>query len=39
MYPGFASQYLRQMRDFRLADYHAISSDAAVHAAAVAMKA
>lgn len=23
MYPGFATQYLRQMRDFRFADYHA----------------
>ncbi|HEU0189713.1 MAG TPA: NAD(P)/FAD-dependent oxidoreductase [Mycobacterium sp.] len=25
MYPGFATQYLRQMRGFRLADYHAVS--------------
>ena len=24
MYPGFATQYLRQMRDFRLGDYHAV---------------
>ena len=24
MYPGTATQYLRQMRDFRLADYHAV---------------
>ncbi|MEZ0383088.1 flavin-containing monooxygenase [Mycobacterium sp. pW045] len=25
MYPGFATQYLRQMRRFRLADYHAVA--------------
>jgi cation diffusion facilitator CzcD-associated flavoprotein CzcO len=25
MYPGFATQYLRQMRKFRLADYHAVA--------------
>ncbi len=25
MYPGFATQYLRQMRDFRYADYHAVA--------------
>jgi cation diffusion facilitator CzcD-associated flavoprotein CzcO len=25
MYPGFATQYLRQMRTFRLADYHAVA--------------
>ncbi len=25
MYPGFATQYLRQMRSFRLADYHAVA--------------
>ena len=25
MYPGFATQYLRQMRDFRFADYHAVA--------------
>jgi hypothetical protein len=24
MYPGFATQYLRQMRDFRFADYDAV---------------
>lgn len=24
MYPGFATQYLRQMRDFRSADYHMV---------------
>ena len=24
MYPGFATQYLRQMRDFRLDDYEAV---------------
>jgi cation diffusion facilitator CzcD-associated flavoprotein CzcO len=36
MYPGFASQYLRQMRDFRFADYHAVarSDDVAVHSSA-----
>lgn len=25
MYPGFATQYLRQMRSFRIADYHAVA--------------
>jgi len=25
MYPGFATQYLRQMRDFRITDYDAVS--------------
>ncbi|MGH3596148.1 MAG: flavin-containing monooxygenase [Mycobacterium sp.] len=30
MYPGFATQYLRQMRDFRLADYHAVAQSADV---------
>jgi hypothetical protein len=25
MYPGFATQYLRQMSDFRYADYHAVA--------------
>jgi cation diffusion facilitator CzcD-associated flavoprotein CzcO len=30
MYPGFATQYLRQMRDFRFADYDAIARDAHV---------
>jgi hypothetical protein len=25
MYPGFATQYLRQMRDFRFADYQAVA--------------
>ena len=34
MYPGFATQYLRQMRDFRYSDYEAVASD--VHAPAVA---
>jgi cation diffusion facilitator CzcD-associated flavoprotein CzcO len=28
MYPGFATQYLRQMRDFRYGDYHAVARDA-----------
>jgi cation diffusion facilitator CzcD-associated flavoprotein CzcO len=28
MYPGFATQYLRQMRDFRFADYEAVAHDA-----------
>ncbi|WP_319456528.1 MULTISPECIES: NAD(P)/FAD-dependent oxidoreductase [unclassified Mycobacterium] len=34
MYPGFATQYLRQMRDFRFADYLAVASD--VRAPAIA---
>jgi len=28
MYPGFATQYLRQMRDFRFGDYEAVAHDA-----------
>jgi cation diffusion facilitator CzcD-associated flavoprotein CzcO len=28
MYPGFATQYLRQMRDFRFTDYEAVARDA-----------
>jgi cation diffusion facilitator CzcD-associated flavoprotein CzcO len=28
MYPGFATQYLRQMREFRFTDYHAVAHDA-----------
>ena len=32
MYPGFATQYLRQMRDFRFGDYEAVARDAAVPA-------
>jgi hypothetical protein len=36
MYPGFATQYLRQMRDFRLADYHTVTRAAGVRVAAVA---
>ena len=28
MYPGFATQYLRQMRDFRFADYDAVERSA-----------
>jgi cation diffusion facilitator CzcD-associated flavoprotein CzcO len=28
MYPGFATQYLRQMRDFRFGDYDAVPRDA-----------
>ena len=28
MYPGFATQYLRQMRDFRFGDYTAVARDA-----------
>jgi hypothetical protein len=27
MYPGFATQYLRQMRDFRFDDYAAVARD------------
>jgi cation diffusion facilitator CzcD-associated flavoprotein CzcO len=30
MYPGFATQYLRQMRDFRFGDYEAVARPAAV---------
>lgn len=30
MYPGFATQYLRQMRDFRFGDYDAAARDAQV---------
>lgn len=32
MYPGFATQYRRQMREFRFADYHAVARDADVRA-------
>jgi hypothetical protein len=28
MYPGFATQYLRQMRDYRFEDYEAIARHA-----------
>ena len=31
MYPGFATQYLRQMRDFRFTDYEAVARDAGSH--------
>jgi hypothetical protein len=27
MYPGFATQYLRQMQDFRFSDYEAAARD------------
>lgn len=30
MYPGFATQYLRQMRDFRFGDYHAVAHEAPI---------
>jgi hypothetical protein len=30
MYPGFATQYLRQMRDFRFGDYVAMARGARV---------
>ncbi|BBZ40492.1 flavin-containing monooxygenase [Mycobacterium conspicuum] len=33
MYPGFATQYLRQMKDFRFADYRAVTRDAPAVAA------
>jgi cation diffusion facilitator CzcD-associated flavoprotein CzcO len=36
MYPGFATQYLRQMRNFRLADYHTVTRDAGVRVGAAA---
>ncbi len=32
MYPGFATQYLRQMREFRFGDYTAVAHDARVAA-------
>jgi hypothetical protein len=32
MYPGFATQYLRQMREFRFGDYTAVAHDARVTA-------
>ena len=32
MYPGFATQYLRQMRDFRFGDYEAAAREATLHA-------
>jgi cation diffusion facilitator CzcD-associated flavoprotein CzcO len=34
MYPGFATQYLRQMRDFRYEDYQAVARRARVYASA-----
>jgi hypothetical protein len=34
MYPGFATQYLRQMRDFRFGDYDAVARDVRVPAIA-----
>jgi cation diffusion facilitator CzcD-associated flavoprotein CzcO len=36
MYPGFATQYLRQMRDFRYEDYTAVARSADVGASPVA---
>jgi cation diffusion facilitator CzcD-associated flavoprotein CzcO len=32
MYPGFATQYLRQMRDFRIGDYDSVARDASAPA-------
>jgi hypothetical protein len=32
MYPGFATQYLRQMREFRFGDYVAVERDAHIGA-------
>ena len=32
MYPGFATQYLRQMKDFRYEDYQAVARHAEAHA-------
>ncbi|MBS9532897.1 NAD(P)/FAD-dependent oxidoreductase [Mycobacterium sp. M1] len=34
LYPGFATQYRRQMREFRLADYHVVSHYTAAQALA-----
>lgn len=36
MYPGFATQYLRQMRDFRYEDYQAVARRAQTQATASA---
>ena len=36
MYPGFATQYLRQMREFRFGDYTAVAHDARVTALSTA---
>ncbi len=33
MYPGFATQYLRQMRNFRLADYRVVARDSGARVA------
>jgi hypothetical protein len=30
MYPGFATQYLRQMKNFRFADYTSLANTAAI---------
>ena len=38
MYPGFATQYLRQMRDFRFGDYEAAAREATVHAVTVGLR-
>jgi cation diffusion facilitator CzcD-associated flavoprotein CzcO len=35
MYPGFATQYLRQMRDFQFGDYEAVARDANTRAVAL----
>ncbi|MCP2292835.1 flavin-containing monooxygenase [Nocardia amikacinitolerans] len=36
MYPGFATQYVNQLRSLRLEDYHVVSADAGTRAARVA---
>jgi hypothetical protein len=36
MYPGFATQYLHQMRDFRYEDYQAVARHAQTQATASA---
>ncbi|MGV9615321.1 flavin-containing monooxygenase [Nocardia xishanensis] len=36
MYPGFATQYVHQLRDLRLEDYHVVAADAGTRAARIA---
>ncbi|WP_431962739.1 flavin-containing monooxygenase [Nocardia sp. bgisy134] len=36
MYPGFATQYVHQLRELRLEDYHVVAADAGARAARIA---
>ncbi|MEU2254166.1 NAD(P)/FAD-dependent oxidoreductase [Nocardia xishanensis] len=36
MYPGFATQYVHQLRELRLEDYHVVAADAGTRAARIA---